>query len=70
MDEILTSDVIGQAFLSEEVDRARQEIKSLSSLSDKCKSTLKVRLRRVTTAATCSADPHLLRRASTSFSTN
>ena len=40
--EISGSDAIGQAFLAEEVDAARASVRSLTSLSSKCKNILKV----------------------------
>lgn len=42
--EITESDALGQAFLEEELPVARSKIRGLSSLTEKFRSTLKVRL--------------------------
>jgi len=41
--EVLGSDAVSQSFLDEEVDAARDAIKSLESLAGKCRTILKVR---------------------------
>lgn len=42
LDELLESDAIPQAFLTDEVEKARSAVRSLSSLSDKFRVILKV----------------------------
>jgi hypothetical protein len=44
MEELLQSDAIGPAFLGEEVERARREVRSSVGLSEKFRLLLKVRL--------------------------
>jgi hypothetical protein len=44
MEELLQSDAIGQAFLGEEVERAREVVRSLAGLSEKFRLILKVSL--------------------------